>query len=161
MQPLMMSSFHFTGSSFWISPPFHLMLSDVPIVVFLVMPKMVFMHLLWKVSIFLIVSSEVINFQIHIIAQRAHTFDILYTWWLLLSFCPVGREIAPEDRTPLSVGNEEIEAVNEFPYLGSVVSSTGQMDIDVSRRIAQASRAFGCLRKPVFMASPLSFGCWV
>ena len=29
----------------------------------------------------------------------------------------VGREVTIEDRTPLSVGGKEIEAVTEFPYL--------------------------------------------
>ena len=31
----------------------------------------------------------------------------------------VGREVTAEDRISLSVGEEEIESVNEFPYLGS------------------------------------------
>ena len=64
---------------------------------------------------------------------------------------PVGREVTPEDMTPLIVGGEEIESVSEFPYLGSVVSSDGQVELDVSRQIAQASRAFGALRKSAFM----------
>ena len=63
---------------------------------------------------------------------------------------PVGREVTPEDRTPLSVGGEEIEFFCQFPYLGSVVSSTGRMELNVSRQIAQASKAFGALRKSVF-----------
>ena len=68
---------------------------------------------------------------------------------------PVGREVTPEDRTSPSVGGEEIESVDEFPYLGSVVSSTGRMELDVSRRIAQASKAFGALRKSVFIDKSL------
>ena len=66
---------------------------------------------------------------------------------------PVGKELTPEDKTPLSENGEEIEYVCKFPYIGSVIASNGQMDLDVSRRIAQASwsKAFGALRKSVFM----------
>ena len=42
--------------------------------------------------------------------------------------------------------------------MGSVVSSTvttGQTEVDVSRQIAQASKAFGALRKSVFMDKSL------
>ena len=68
---------------------------------------------------------------------------------------PVGREITDEDKTPLIVCGEEIESVTEFQYLGSIVSSCGRMGADVGRRIAQASKAFGALRKPVFMDKDL------
>ena len=37
----------------------------------------------------------------------------------------------------------EIEAVEEFPYLGSVISTSGTIDADVEARIAKASRAIG------------------
>ena len=61
-----------------------------------------------------------------------------------------GREIIVEDQSPLSVGSETIESVKEFPYLGSVVASSGRVDADIDRRIAQASRAFGALKRAVF-----------
>lgn len=32
-----------------------------------------------------------------------------------------------EDRTPLNVGREEIEAVDEFPYLGSQIESSSRV----------------------------------
>ena len=60
---------------------------------------------------------------------------------------PVGKELTPEDKTPLSENGEEIEYVCKFPHLGSVIASNGRMDLDVSRRIAQASKAFGALYK--------------
>ena len=43
------------------------------------------------------------------------------------------------------MGNEQIERVTEFQYLGSVIASSGGMQPDVDRRIALAA-----LRKPVF-----------
>ena len=55
-----------------------------------------------------------------------------------------------EDRMPLSVGKEEIESVNEFPYLGSQIESSGRVMLDVEKQTVQASKAFGALRKPVF-----------
>ena len=63
----------------------------------------------------------------------------------------VGREVTTEDRTPLSVGEEAMESVNEFPYLGSQIESSGRVMLDVERRIAQASKAFGALRKSVLL----------
>ena len=42
------------------------------------------------------------------------------------------------------------ESVCELPYLGSVVDAPGRMDLDIDRRIAQASKAFGALHKSVF-----------
>ena len=61
-----------------------------------------------------------------------------------------GREATDTDRTPIPVGDEQIECVSEFSYLGSVISSSGRMQPDIDKRIAQASRAFGALRQPVF-----------
>ncbi len=41
-------------------------------------------------------------------------------------------------------------------YLGSLIASSGRMDVDVDRRVAQASKAFGALRKAVFLDKNLS-----
>ena len=49
-----------------------------------------------------------------------------------------------------------IESVEQFPYLGSVVAASGKIDADVDRRITQASSAFGALRKSVFLDRDLS-----
>ena len=46
----------------------------------------------------------------------------------------VGREVTAEDRTPLSVGEEEIESVNEFPYHGSQIESSVFWQGDVGCR---------------------------
>ena len=66
-----------------------------------------------------------------------------------------GRQVTEADRAPLHVNNTVIESVTEFPYLGSLVASSGRVDTEVEKRIAQASRAFGALRKPVFSDSTL------
>ena len=66
-----------------------------------------------------------------------------------------GRQVTEADRAPLHVNNTVIESVTEFPYLGSLVASSGRVDTEVEKRIVQASRAFGALHKPVFSDSTL------
>jgi len=61
-----------------------------------------------------------------------------------------GFGLGDADREPIVVGESEIGCVDEFPYLGSMVSSSGRMDVEVDRRIASASKAFGSLRHAVF-----------
>ena len=46
--------------------------------------------------------------------------------------------------------------VAKFPYLGLILGSSGKMDVHVDRQIAQASKAFGTLRKSVFLDKNLS-----
>ena len=46
------------------------------------------------------------------------------------------------DVAPIAVHDELIECVDQFPYLGSVVSSNGRIDEEVDYRIAKASKAF-------------------
>ena len=68
----------------------------------------------------------------------------------------VGNLVEEEDREPIAVAGGEICSVDEFPYLGSLIAASGRMDGDVDRRIAQASQAFGALRKAVFMDKDLT-----
>ena len=49
----------------------------------------------------------------------------------------------------------EINAMDEFQYLGSVIASSGRMDVDICRRVAQASKAFGAMRQAVFLDKSL------
>ena len=66
-----------------------------------------------------------------------------------------GREVTAADRTPLEINGTEIESVTEFQYFGSLIAGSRRVDTEVDKRIAQASRAFGALRKAVFMDSTL------
>ena len=68
----------------------------------------------------------------------------------------VGSLVEEEDREPIAVAGGEICSVDEFPYLGSLIAASGRMDGDVDWRIAQASQAFGALRKAVFMDKDLT-----
>ena len=62
-----------------------------------------------------------------------------------------GREATDEDKVAFQLGGDGVvEYVNEFPYLGSLVADSGRMSSDVDRRIMQASKAFGTLRRAVF-----------
>ena len=61
-----------------------------------------------------------------------------------------GNDIKDEEMAPILVGNDLIECVESFTYLGSVVIPNARIDAEVDRRIACASRAFGALRQAVF-----------
>ena len=66
-----------------------------------------------------------------------------------------GRKATANDRVPILVGDNRIESVTEFPYLGSVIALSGRLLPDIDQRIAKASRAFGALRKSVFNSRDL------
>ena len=65
-------------------------------------------------------------------------------------FMVIGAAVSVNDQQPLAVGGDFIEWVDLFPYLGSVIVDKGSLDVEVDRRIASASRAFGALRQSVF-----------
>ena len=65
-------------------------------------------------------------------------------------FMAVGHGIESSDRLPLMVNDQSIMYVDQFKYLGSVVSPDGRCHADVSARIAAASKAFGALYSSVF-----------
>ena len=67
-----------------------------------------------------------------------------------------GRLVEESDRDGVALDGGEVNVVCEFPYLGSLIADSGRMDVDVDRRVAQASKAFGALRKSVFMDKNLS-----
>ena len=45
-------------------------------------------------------------------------------------------------RTPITLGDKNLQEVNQFTYLGSIVSITGGSDEDVKARIGKARQAF-------------------
>lgn len=68
----------------------------------------------------------------------------------------LGGMVCDRDLGSLQVDGGEIEMVNCFTYLGSNLSRGGNVMSDVSCRIEKASRAFGCLRGPIFNNSNIS-----
>ena len=65
--------------------------------------------------------------------------------------------VTEEDKLPPPLEDDgDVEWVSEFPYLGSVVAKDGQSHVEVDKRIANASKAFGALRRAVFMDKHLS-----
>ncbi len=68
----------------------------------------------------------------------------------------VGRQVEDSERKPIVVEGGEIQCVKEFPYLGAVIADSGRMDADVESRLAKASKAYGALRKAVFLDRNLS-----
>ena len=57
--------------------------------------------------------------------------------------------------SPISLGGEDIETVEEFCYLGSVIITDGGADKDISVRIGKARYAFRALQ-PVWLSRQLS-----
>ena len=55
----------------------------------------------------------------------------------------------------VSVSGARIEEVNEFTYLGSIVSKTGGTDEDIKARIGKARQAFAMLR-PIWRSTALT-----
>ncbi len=49
-----------------------------------------------------------------------------------------GFGVTEDDRAPIDVGENVIECVDEFPYLGSIVMSSSRVDAEVDRRISTA-----------------------
>ena len=65
-------------------------------------------------------------------------------------FMVSGSKITQEDKLPINIQGGTIEHVDEFQYLGSIVTENGTIDTEIDRRIANASKAFGALRAAVF-----------
>ena len=61
-----------------------------------------------------------------------------------------GRVAVDYDKVPICFQDGEVDGMDQFPYLGSIIDSSRRNDVEVEKRIAQASRAFGALGKPVF-----------
>jgi len=54
------------------------------------------------------------------------------------------------------VCDQSVEMVKESPYLGSVITSDGEIDADVKTRIAKVANIFGCLKRAIFTNQGLS-----
>ena len=48
------------------------------------------------------------------------------------------------------------DVVKDFQYLGSYISSDGELDVEVSGHLAKAAKMFGCLRSSIFVNGSLS-----
>lgn len=68
----------------------------------------------------------------------------------------VGQEVDEHDAAPVQVEGGRVDIVDHFPYLGSSISRDGEVTVEIDCRIAKASRAFGCLRRPIFQDRNLS-----
>jgi len=63
--------------------------------------------------------------------------------------------IQVREGNPLHIGSEDIQRVDNFTYLGSMVSVTGGTEEDIIAPIRKAQQAFACLRA-VWKATSLS-----
>ena len=58
--------------------------------------------------------------------------------------------------SPIPIGDGFIDVVEDFQYLGSCISSDGELDVEVSESLAKAAKMFGCLRSSIFVNGSLS-----
>ena len=68
----------------------------------------------------------------------------------------IGEGLNESDVRPVQVEGGSVDIVQDFTYLGANISRDGEITSEVTRRIARAVRAFGCLRVPVFKNKDLS-----
>ncbi|KAG8225842.1 hypothetical protein J437_LFUL004771 [Ladona fulva] len=64
--------------------------------------------------------------------------------------------LSPQIETAVSLASSQIEEVDQFSYLGSLVTSKGDMDTEINHRFQCAAHAFYKLRKRVFKNKDLS-----
>ena len=58
---------------------------------------------------------------------------------------------SPTDSLPsIQINDEELNAVNNFKYLGSTVSSNASLDMEIQSRISAAATAYNKLSKRIF-----------
>ena len=62
-------------------------------------------------------------------------------------FMVVGIDVSAEDCVEIIINDSEVEYVQSFMYLGSVITPDARSCSDVKRRVAQASSVFGSLRR--------------
>ena len=80
------------------------------------------------------------------------TFSVVKTKLLVAGIPGIEDELRP-----LVLEGGEVECVNDFKYLGSVLEANGGIVKEVGERIVKAARAFGTLKGPVFSNSNLSY----
>ena len=71
-------------------------------------------------------------------------------------FMVAGVDVCDEDVAPIIVGDASISHVPDFRYLGSLIDNSGRSSRDIGAHRSAASRAFGALRRPVFLNTHLS-----
>ena len=68
----------------------------------------------------------------------------------------VGCHDSGSDTLPVQLAEGQIGMVSDFTYLGSNITSDGEVKEDVKICIGKAARAFGCLQRAVFQYRRLS-----
>ena len=69
----------------------------------------------------------------------------------------IGRQLTASDSMPVELDSGSIDIVQDFTYLGSNITSDGELQNEVKIRISKAARAFGCLQKSIFQERHLSW----
>lgn len=68
----------------------------------------------------------------------------------------MGKYLTPIDVAPVQLDNGSKEIVQNFIYLGSIISSNGELNLVVRNCISRDARVFGCLQRSIFQNCHLS-----
>ena len=60
----------------------------------------------------------------------------------------VGTGVDSAVLSPFTIEGSVIDIVESFQYLGNSISSNGELQVEVSRRLAKAAGMFGCFASP-------------
>jgi len=72
------------------------------------------------------------------------------TKFMVTGYDVVEDEKLADEKLAIDTEQGNVEHVEHFQYLGSVISEDGSLDTEIDRRLANASKAFGALKKSVF-----------
>ena len=95
-------------------------------------------------------------------AELERVMRVIKDWGLTLSVVKTKLLVAgipgiEDEFRPFELEGGEVECVNDFKYLGSVLEVNGGIVKEVGERIAKGARAFGTLKGLVFNSSNLSY----
>ena len=57
---------------------------------------------------------------------------------------------------PFTIYGKKLEQVDEFLYLGSIITAKGDSKVDIRSRIEKADKAFGAMKKYIFKNSKVA-----
>ena len=68
----------------------------------------------------------------------------------MTKFMVTGYDVSEDEKMAIDTDLGRVEHVQHFQYLGSVISEGGSLDTEIDRRLGNASKAFGALKRAVF-----------